>query len=517
MVERAGRVLRRALLVGALGCALGQGVLAADGRPLWMQGFPMRAGAQVLLMWEPFPGAVRYRVLRKDLSSNEEARWEVSSTQHVDTGAQPDRSYAYSFQVVLPGEVQGPVSEVRRLQGARPLGAPKGLQSYQEGSNVHLVWEAAEGAVFYNVYRGEEGKPPALITSARETKYVDASAKGGAVYSYRVRSVGQDGRESADSPALKVTVLAAQAAGKTEEFARRYVEVAGTIRQGPDFKLREPTDLSFSRGMLFVTDLGSRSVLVLGPEGEFFYRFAMVPPEYPGAWGIPWGVAVSPDGSRVAATFLRSSNVRVFSRDGKLLQDVVIGKAPGFEDFPDVPQPMDVVFDARGDLWVTEYAYAQVVHVGLDGKEIGRVGIPRQSQNPGPFRNPTFIASDAATETLFVVDSLRSAIFGIAYGGDVSWIWERPRGSEGAMYIPKGLAAWGKDLVLVVDGLTSSLQSFHRGGRIEGVYYSKNRQYLDLRGIVSVDVDPATGDIYALSKVDSAVYRLKVVGRAQAK
>ncbi|MBI5014217.1 MAG: hypothetical protein HZB55_01845 [Deltaproteobacteria bacterium] len=504
------------VLVLALASVFARGGLAAEARPVWMQGFPLRAGAQVLLMWEPFPGAVGYRVVRKDLSTGEEVSRNVATTQQVDTEARPDRSYAYTVQVILQGESPGSVSEVRRLLGVRPLEAPRGVQSYQEASSVRLVWEPVEGAVFYNVYRNGAEEHPVLITSAQETKFADNSLEGGATYVYRIRSVGQDGRESPDSSLLTVTVRSTQAAGKAEPYVRRYVQRVSMIRQGLGYRLREPTDISFSKGTLFVTDLGSRSVLVFAPEGDLLYQFATMPPEYAGAWGIPWGLSVSPDGLRVAVTFLRSSNVRVFSRDGKLLHDVAVGKAPGFQNCPDVPQPMDVVFDVRGDLWVTEYAYAQVVHLGRDGKEIGRVGSPRQSETPGPFRNPTFLAFDAEAETLYVADSLRSVIFGVAYGGDVTWIWNRPRGSEGAMYLPKGLAVWGKGRLLVVDGLTSSLQSFHGGGHIEGVYYSENRQYLDLRGMVSVDADPATGDIYALSKVDSAVYRLKVVREEQA-
>jgi hypothetical protein len=178
---------------------------------------------------------------------------------------------------------------------------------------------------------------------------------------------------------------------------------------------------------------------------------------------------------------------------------------------------MDVVFDARGDLWVTEYAYAQVVHLGPEGRELGRVGSPRQAAAAGPFRNPTFIASDAPTEHLFVVDSLRSAVFGIEGGGEAIWIWDRPRASEAAMYLPKGVAVQGPNRLLVVDGLTSSLLGFTFGGVIEAVYYSKDRQFLDLRSLVSVDIDPASGDIYALSKVDGAIYRLRVVESAPAK
>jgi hypothetical protein len=477
----------------------------------------MRAGNQVLLLWEPFPGAPGYRVVRKDLSTGQEVRWDSAGTQSTDRETVPDHSYSYTIRVLLTGGVEGPTSVARTVSGVRPLAPPKGLQAYQEGAHVHLVWESVEGAAFYNVYRGQEGKPPALIASGREVKYVDTSGKAGSSYTYRVRAVAVDGRESGDSPVFRVSVIATQESGTKEGVERRYVEVVRRIHKGSQYLLKEPTDLVFSRGTLFVTDLGSRSVLALDPEGDLLGQFGAMPQEYPGVWGIPWGIGVSADGSKVAVTFLRSSNVRVFSRDGKLLRDLVVGKPPEFEENPATSQPMDVVFDARGDLWVTEYAYAQVVHLGPEGRELGRVGSPRQAAAAGPFRNPTFIASDAPTEHLFVVDSLRSAVFGIEGGGEAIWIWDRPRASEAAMYLPKGVAVQGPNRLLVVDGLTSSLLGFTFGGVIEAVYYSKDRQFLDLRSLVSVDIDPASGDIYALSKVDGAIYRLRVVESAPAK
>jgi hypothetical protein len=42
------------------------------------------------------------------------------------------------------------------------------------------------------------------------------------------------------------------------------------------------------------------------------------------------------------------------------------------------------------------------------------------------------------------------------------------------------------------------------------LYYSPDQEFLELRGLVSATEDPKTGEIYALSKRDSTVYRLSV-------
>ena len=485
----------------------------AQGGIAWQPGFPMRAGNQVLLMWAPVPGAREYRIRRRDLGSGTEKVWAVREPQAVDPEAPADRAYLYSVEAVLPGGVVGPSSEVRKLEGFRPLEPPRWGGHYQEGRSVHLVWEAVEGAAFYNLYRARQGEEPRLLASVQGVKYVDGTVEPGAAYVYTVRAVGLQSQESADSEPLRVRAVQA-APGPFRERApeRVYVEVAGVIREGPRYRLREPTDLAFLGGELLVTDMGSRSVLVLDTDGALVDRIAEEPPEYQGSWGIPWGVDVSPDGQRVALTFLRSPNVRVFARDGTLLLDITISKPKGYEDLPLVPQPMDVAVDADGGLWVSEYTFAQVIRLDASGTEVGRVGRPRPAEDSGPFRSPTFLAAHRAEGEVFVVDSLPARVFRLGRGGEILGQWSRPRAPEGALNLPKGLCVTREGDLLVVDGIRSSLQRFSVSGEIQAVFYSPDREFLDLRGLVSVAQDPRTGDVFVLSKVDSAVYRLSPRG-----
>ncbi len=477
----------------------------------WQPGFPMRAGNQVLLMWAPVPGAQEYRIHRRDLGTGREKVWTVREPQAVDPEAPADRAYLYSVEAVLPGGVAGPTSEVRKLEGFRPLEPPRWGGHYQEGRSVHLVWEPVEGAAFYNLYRAREGEEPQLLASVQGVKYVDGTVEPGAAYVYTVRAVGLQSQESADSEPLRVRVVQPAGPVRAREPERVYVEVAGVIREGPRYRLREPTDLVFLGSELLVTDMGSRSVLVLDTEGELEDRIAQEPPEYEGPWGIPWGIDASPDGARVALTFLRSPNVRVFTRDGTLLADIEIQKPKGYEDLPLVPQPMDVAVDVDGGLWVSEYTFAQVIHLDASGRELGRVGVPRQADDPGPFRSPTFLAAHRVEGQVFVVDSLPARVFRLGRDGEILGEWSRRKAPEGALSLPKGLCVTREGDLLVVDGIRSSLQRFSASGEIRAVYYSPDRDFLDLRGLVSVAQDPRTGDIFVASKVDSAVYRLRPV------
>lgn len=488
---------------------------APSGSVEWQQGFPMRAGGQVLLLWVPWPGAERYTVTRRDTATQEVKTWEVRGGQHVDAEAAADRTYVYEVRAVLAGGAPGPVSEARRVEGFKPLTAPRWSGTYQDQKGVHLVWEAVPGAAFYNVYRGPAGAAPALVASVQDTKHVDPSLREGTVV-YRVRAVGLQSQESPDSEPLTVTrAVAAAAAAPAAEAERRYVEVAAALRETPLYRLREPTDLAFSRNTLFVTDLGSRSVLALGRDGELLFRFGTAPPGYEAdrgvPWGIPWGIGVSADGETIALTFLRSPAVRTFSRRGALVLDVVLPRPKGFEERPEIPQPMDVAVDAGGNLWVSDHTFGQVVRLGPNGRETGRVGRPRLADDAGPFGTPTFVAFHPGSGETFVVDSLLGEVFGLDATPAVARRWRRAREAQGNLNLPKGISLTGPGNLLVVDGLRSSLQVFTAAGELVAVYYSRGKEFLDLRGLVAADSDPATGDVYALSKVDSTVYRLRVV------
>ncbi len=478
----------------------------------WQPGFPMRAGNQVLLMWLPFPGAEQYEVLRRDLTTKEERRWVVPVTQYVDPAAAPDRSFVYTVRALLAGGVPGGTSEVKQLEGFRALAAPRWVGHYQEGRAVHLAWEAVDGAVFYNLYRKTGGGEPSLLASVQDTTHVDAVVRSGETYQYTLRAVGLQSQESPSAELLSVVVGESGADGAVAEvLARRWVRSEAAISTGDQYRLREPTDCATWGAGFLVTDLGSRSVLLLEPDGALTVRFGMRPPDYEGEWGIPWGLGVGSEGRRVAVTFLRTPNVRLFAEDWSLVRDIVVGRPSGYQDDPRVPQPMDVAVDGEGGLWVSDYTFAQIVHFDSQGRELGRVGTPRGEEDFGPFRSPTFLAYDAVSNRLFAVDSLLAQVFVIGMDGVIQGQWGRTKATEGALNLPKGITVTRDGEVLVVDGIRSSLQTFTPEGKIRAVYYSPDKQYLDLRGLVSVAEDPKTGEIYALSKVDSTVYRLQVV------
>jgi hypothetical protein len=104
------------------------------------------------------------------------------------------------------------------------------------------------------------------------------------------------------------------------------------------------------------------------------------------------------------------------------------------------------------------------------------------------------LTSPRDTGEVCVVDSLLGEIARLRPDAGVINRWGRPKASEGALNLPKGICRMGEEGDLVVDGIRSSLQRFSASGEIEAVYYTKDKQFLDLRGLVSAAVDPKTGE-----------------------
>ncbi len=79
---------------------------------------------------------------------------------------------------------------------------PVGLAaSFSEADmSVHLTWQPVEGAIYYNIYRGETpGGPYEGIGSSRETSFRDSPVPEGATYYYRVTAVDAFQNQSRDS------------------------------------------------------------------------------------------------------------------------------------------------------------------------------------------------------------------------------------------------------------------------------------------------------------------------------
>ncbi|MFM7479758.1 MAG: fibronectin type III domain-containing protein, partial [Planctomycetota bacterium] len=150
--------------------------------------------SHVEVVWGAVPAATEYRVLRALGSAQATQIALVSSgTSFIDASALPGVAYAYSVRAVMLGAVSAAsVADV----GFRQVMPPTGLAATDGtfASGVKLTWIAAAGAMGYSIERAEQGssgeQPVQIAQVGNSLTYTDATALGGTVYAYTVRTRG---------------------------------------------------------------------------------------------------------------------------------------------------------------------------------------------------------------------------------------------------------------------------------------------------------------------------------------
>lgn len=485
----------------------------ADAKLDWLKGFPQRIGSQAVLMWTPVLDAAKYQLTRTDEATGTSASWDTPQNNYVDLRADLEKTYLYQVRAFGKNGVLLASSRTAKLERFKRLDPPKWGGSHQDEGGVYLVWQRDPGAAYYSVFKAMRDEAPVVLASTSSVNYVDKDVKQGETYVYKVRAVDQSGNESKDSELLTVVVNFEAASGK-REIERRKVEVT-RFELAPEVKIGEPTQLLFRNGLMYLTDTASRSVMVIALDGNLVRKIATRPPDYKGAWGIPWGISSDQAGKRFAVTFMQSPNVRLFDEMGQILQDIQVTPPPELdkEKYPPLkPQPMNVLVEDQEGLWVTDYTYAQVINYSVRGRETGRVGTPKVLKDHEPFRSPTFMVLNPKTSEVNVVDSLQAKVFRLSTDGKILGSWGADIEGDGALHLPKGIEVTEGGEFLIVDGILSTLQAFDKTGKLVAVYEpgDKARAKLPL-GLVSVSLNRANGDIYVLSKVENAIFRLSLV------
>jgi len=205
-----GVLLAVALL--AAGAATPQAALAALQAPNWLPGQPMLAGNQVIAMWLPVPGAVKYIIYL-----NGKKLLESPANQYM--GLAPDASGQYKYEVTAvdaagnesPRSSAGTISIIMIKPPtelmSRPLPAEK---------SVSLRWGLPQGAVITNLYRAEKKEGPfKMVGSIQGDNYKDSNLQLGVEYWYAVSAKDINGKESDKSePHMVILKEAAKAAEK---------------------------------------------------------------------------------------------------------------------------------------------------------------------------------------------------------------------------------------------------------------------------------------------------------------
>jgi len=214
-VKGMSNIILAILLTAVLFAATGGSAIAALSAPNWMPNAPIMAGAQVILLWLPVPGAVKYNIY---LDNKKIA--EAAGVQHVISTPETAGEYSLRIAGVDSSGAEGAKSSpgVIRIVLIEP---PKGVIARMNQDKVAVRWDRVNGAVIYKVYRSEKaGGEKKLLASVQGEAYTDGQVAKGKIYYYSVSSKDLAGKESANSATVQVSLVEdkAQVAAKKIPF-----------------------------------------------------------------------------------------------------------------------------------------------------------------------------------------------------------------------------------------------------------------------------------------------------------
>ncbi|GAB4234810.1 MAG: hypothetical protein OHK0028_11200 [Deltaproteobacteria bacterium] len=200
-MKRAG-VMPAAFLSAALFLLAAVPGLAAPPAPNWMPNSPIMAGAQVILLWLPVPGATKYNIYMNDKKIAE-----AVGVQHMLQAPEDAGEYRLFITGVDASGAEGPKSlpGVFRIVTIEP---PKSLIGRLAAGKVALRWDKTPGAVIYNVYRAEKKEGPYKLAGSLQTEsYTDGDVAPGKVYFYTVSAKDLSGKESKRTEPYSISLV----------------------------------------------------------------------------------------------------------------------------------------------------------------------------------------------------------------------------------------------------------------------------------------------------------------------
>ncbi|MDF1536835.1 MAG: hypothetical protein P1S46_10125 [bacterium] len=215
-----------AVAVMACGLVLPQPASAALPAPNFMPGFPMLAGPQIIIMWSPIPGAVKYNVYM-----NGKKITESIAMQFIAPAPTAGGEYKYQVSAVDAAGAESPLS-VESLINIIILEPPGNLAVLPSETRITVRWNTAPGALIYDVFRKVKGEGEfKMVSSVNTTRYDDATPEAGKTYEYAVKSKDSSGKASSFSPSAEAQLLVVEAPAADEKKIPRLLVPTTQVTQ----------------------------------------------------------------------------------------------------------------------------------------------------------------------------------------------------------------------------------------------------------------------------------------------
>ncbi|MCR5664306.1 MAG: leucine-rich repeat protein [Oscillospiraceae bacterium] len=164
-------------------------------KPVLTEAFNSATGVRV--SWQPVEGAVKYFVLRKNVTLGEtewkQVHWTPDECTWIDTRAKSSNRYTYTVVCVDSNNRYCSAQGAPRTCTYIAMAKITEIKGTDEG--VSLIWEKPAGAKNFRVFRKVDGEDKwTALTDVLGNEYLDTTAEVGVKYWYTVRAITMDGR-----------------------------------------------------------------------------------------------------------------------------------------------------------------------------------------------------------------------------------------------------------------------------------------------------------------------------------
>jgi len=513
-VKTMSKIVLAVLLAAVLFASTGGTASAALPAPNWMPGSPILAGNQVVLLFTPIPGAVKYVVYL-----NGKKVTETASIQAIIAAPEEGGKHDIQISAVDAAGTEGPKSQPGTISIVK-LVPPKGLNGRLLGKNIGMFWEPVTGAVLYNVYRSmEQDKNYQLVDSVQDVRWTDSKTEEGAKYFYKVSARDASGKESGFSAPFAVSVVIPKATKeevrnvtglKTKqifEISDKEISLSGPVR------LEEPYDIELSpdRKKAYVSAVNSRAVTMISlPDGEYLGKFGDGKEDEDGNFLVVNGLGVGGDGS-VYAVDAGKNKVFVYDAGGKFSRTfVTVQKLDWMKKEPRI---QDVAVGENGDLYALDYVNAAVLV--YDGGGTLKKHFALFGDQPDQTGYLTYIK--VAGGSIYLADGSKGRVLKVSPEGKVLGKVGTREQKIGGLQFLTGFDLGPNGLVYLVDRGTNLIQVYNMNTS-EYKYTLANEDNTKPAPLFTpkaVALDPASGNIYAAQGMINKVTALKMFGEPE--
>ena len=166
----------------------------------------------VQITWSQSPGAVKYRVYRKQSGKSWSKLTDTKNNTCTDTSTSGGEYYWYTVRCISSDGKTYTSGYDNTGKSHQYIAAPKLNNLLNIYGGVQITWRPSAGASVYRIYRKTDGSSWSKIADTKSIPYADTNALPGTTYTYTVRCLSDDGKSTIsgyDSKGLTIKYIAA--------------------------------------------------------------------------------------------------------------------------------------------------------------------------------------------------------------------------------------------------------------------------------------------------------------------